>query len=255
MTFLYRYQDKERGVLESEIAASSQSDAYAVLRKRGVRPMQVWPKPGRLNRLSAIGKRGLAIVVLSLSLVALACYIALRPTSAPSDADTLAALPRQQLAPASVDFAFAAERVLAPVARPGEPVGEIDEDGFVADLRDALNTPLRPSEGESPSAVQLKRVVTGMKHEARLALENGDDPQLILSRLVERQHMEAAYRAGVLAEILREKTEEAKRVKVEKANRTLDLMGLRKIKFLEFTHFLTAETHLTPMNKGEGAFS
>ena len=24
---------------------------------------------------------------------------------------------------------------------------------------------------------------------------------------------------------------------------------------LEFTHFLTAETHLTPMNKGEGAFS
>ena len=24
---------------------------------------------------------------------------------------------------------------------------------------------------------------------------------------------------------------------------------------LEFTHFLTAETHLAPMNKGEGAFS
>ena len=41
MRFLYRYQDKERGVLEGEIAARDRDEAYRLLRKQGIRPYRV----------------------------------------------------------------------------------------------------------------------------------------------------------------------------------------------------------------------
>lgn len=81
MTFFYRYQDPAGGVKEGTVSASTEAEAYAVLRKGGVRPMKVWAKPGLANRLAAIGKRGYAIIALCALCLVLGAVLLSNPKS------------------------------------------------------------------------------------------------------------------------------------------------------------------------------
>ena len=228
MIFRYRYQDKGRGVLESEITASSQSDAYSLLRKRGVRPMKVWPKPGFANRLSAIGKRGWAIVILALALVATICHSAVRiRASVPPPVSSLAPIPRQQIAKTDVSFSFNAERTLAAFARPGD-LTELasatnDPDAAFSDLAESLKKPMTFGEGESDEAILLKRIVAGMKIDAQMAIAGGRGTVGLLDFLLSRQKMEALFRETTLQGVRRKPSS------LKEANEVLRNAGLAEI--------------------------
>lgn len=237
MRFLYRYQDREKGVVEGEVAASSEAEAYATLRKGGIRPMSVWVKPGVLNRLSSIGKRGLAIVLLSFAVAALAFFAFRSPrlsNSGPAEAVAsvgLEPLPRQQVPAVQSDFKYVTERTLELFVRPGEIASlpaSFDSASLFSDIEKALATPIVASASDSPELILLKRVVSGLKSEVALALETGDTPEGILKWLVERQKMENAYRKGVIEEMKRQTDTPTASAKSE-ANATLRAMRLKEV--------------------------
>ena len=223
MKFLYRYQDKERGVLEGEIVASSESDAYSALRKGGIRPMKVWPKPGVINAVARLGKRGAAIIVLGVLCVVLGITLhsALR---APRSA-LLAALPRQQVSAPSVDFTYKAERTLALFACPGDiaplesAAGALD----MSDLAECLGKPIECAADDPEPVTVLKRIVIGLKEEAAMLVKSGKSAEQVLDYLVSRQRMEADYRRLAVQRVMRSPSE---RVKV---NENLEQMGMAKI--------------------------
>ena len=235
MKFLYRYQDRERGVLEGEIAAPSESDAYTALRKSGVRPMKVWLKPGIVNRLSGISKRWIAILVLGalclvLGAIVLANRASYNRTIEQSNNQTISySLPRKQCDPVDVVFGFRSEAILARFARPGELVEGVDAAAFASDIHAALKTALAISDADSPAAVEMKRIVIGLKNEVRIALASGEKPETVLARFVERQRMEAEYRKGIVESLREVRSDEQLDRRIESANKTLRLTSLREI--------------------------
>lgn len=241
MLFLYRYQDRERGVLEGEIAASSEANAYAALRKSGVRPMKVWAKPGFANRLSALGKRGLAIVILALvAIVSMSVALNSR-RELQKTRSALTSLPRQQLPETSVAFAYVSEQTLAAFVRPGDlsRVEAMGDDAAVLfpDLATALKNAITKSADDTPEAVMLKRVVVELKEEARTAITGGRSPKEFLEFLVMRQRMEADYRDSVLRDV------RIGRVGMENGNALLRRYGLREIPLNFFSK--SSDTPLT----------
>ena len=250
MRFLYRYQ-KGGEELAGEISASSEMEAYSLLRKSGVRPMKVWPKPGLLNRLSAIGKRGLAIVILAIVATA-AVLAAFREKGAADRSRTLVAagggvavpLQRQQVS-TNIDgrvlteaFAHPCERTLAAFAQPGE-LGLLESvvskdairpeviEGFAQGLEEAI----RLSDDDAPEVTLLKRIVATMKSEARLSVSLGETPATIIGRLVERQRMEASYRANAIREL--RQLANCGTNELAAANQSIRLMGMREIRMEE----------------------
>ena len=230
MTFLYKYQDRERGVLEGEIRAADESAAYSGLRKSGIRPMKVWPKPGVFNRISAIGKRGTAIIALGVLCLALAVVVLRTPRPVPAASRTLLSpLPRQQVPQVEVRFAFESERVLAMFARPGDLSCETN--GLLktpaaqvfADLDDALRTPIRISPDDGDAGAKLKRIVTKLKDDVRAARDAGESEERLLARLIGQQRMEVAYRNQKLSEVRRDPR------KKDMVNEELARMGLKEI--------------------------
>lgn len=231
MKFIYRYQDPARGVVEGEVTASSKADAYSSLRQSGIRPMNVWPKPGLVNAVARFGKRGAAIVALSiLCLAAIAYGIRSGRTVAEGTEGSRrqpAPLPRQQVAAANVDFAFRAERTLSKFARPGD-VSFLDAAGGrealdMSDLPDCLGRPLEIGSGEPDQAVVLKRVVIGLKEEAAMLRRSGRDADQVLEYLISRQRMEAEYRRLAVQRVKRSPSDR------EKTNAMLGQMGMAPI--------------------------
>lgn len=231
MTFCYRYQDKERGVLTSEIAASSQSDAYSLLRKNGIRPMSVWPKPGVVNRISSIGKRGYAIVVLSV-ITLISVYIALRApdheliSQESGGSRTLQTLPRQQIPSVNVRLPYVSDNALEAFARPGDVSGLAAMSNTAAelfvDLEEAVRRPIPIASSDADDIARLKRIINGMKQEIEMSLRCGDSKDVILARLIARQRMEAAYRAKAIEDVRRNSTT------LESCNETLRVMSLKE---------------------------
>lgn len=230
MTFLYRYQDGA-AVREERIKASSEADAYSLLRKSGVRPMKVWPAPGFLNRLSALGKRGLAIVVLSAvcGVLSLVLYFALRtPHSA------LSAQPRHQIYgdPALMSelrasgyanvFENEGDRILAFYAQPGVLVqpSQANHEALTADATFTVAA-------DDPREVrELKAIVLGMKDELRDYLANGiGTPRTYLDRLDARQRKESEI-FSLAVDALKDKTDPSE---YEKVNASLRRIGLKTI--------------------------
>lgn len=232
MIFLYRCQGKDGKLIEGEVRSSSEAEAYSDLRKSGIRPMKVWPKPGLVNRIAAIGKRGLAIIVLAGAVI----YFGVRSVDssrqpAAEVAEGLAALPRRDLPPTAVDFDFESERVLAMFARPGDAAifaatnEAANAELFASDLAASLDVKLRVLPTDSEDAVALKRIVSGMKDECRMAIACGDSAEVIYKRLCARQRMEVSYREG----LLRGLKMKSSTLTLEEANSSLRAMGQREI--------------------------
>ena len=134
-------------------------------------------------------------------------------------------------------FAHAAERWLARYAERGRWArgtgnGERGMEGrpASADLEACLREPIRVSSTDFTEAVDLKRIVTGMKREMRAYIAGGGTAERYLSELVKRQKLEISYRENAerrLAGLL-PKPKEAYEYWL-KANASLKSMGIYEL--------------------------
>ncbi len=103
-------------------------------------------------------------------------------------------------------FTNAAERLLARFAEPGRAVAALpDERPTEAEFATCLREPIKVAGTDFTEAVDLKRIVTGMKREMRAYIAGGGTAELYLSELVKRQKLEISYRENAekrLAELL-----------------------------------------------------
>lgn len=196
--FHYFYQSKENKNLDGWIAAKSRDDAYAQLRKVGIKPYKV------VGKDPLAWKRWAAIVVLALALAGTYAWIALRPAPVSEEEQTVH---RHQIYGAesvirngmATDWAVCdldeGEQFLAKYARPGVPVASArgDLNKIASALENALTRRLEPQEGEMLEYRQVKQIVEAMKDELRAYIAHGGTTRLYIDRLQERQSQEVAY--------------------------------------------------------------
>ena len=147
------------------------------------------------------------------------------------------AMPRRQVdgvAEVAVDTVFArpSERFLACFAQPGETnsfaalTADVEDDFF-----DALDSPVLVRASDARAAAELKRIVAGLKEEARMLVHAGWTVRDIAERFKERARMEADYRAraiGAVRAAWREDPLAAER-KMAEHNGWLRAMGIAEI--------------------------
>lgn len=204
--FHYFYQSKENKNLDGWIAAKSRDDAYAQLRKVGIKPYKV------VGKDPLAWKRWAAIVVLALALAGTYAWIALRPAPISEEEQPVH---RHQIYGAesvirngmATDWAACdlneGERFLAKYAQPGVPVASArgDLNKISSALVNALTRCLKPQEGEMLEYRQVKEIVEAMKDELRAYIAHGGSARLYIDRLQERQSQEVAYYRAAAQEL------------------------------------------------------
>jgi len=211
--FIYSYNTKQNERREGlTISAPNRDAAFSELNKRGIRPYKLYPAPGLLNRMSAIGGRGLAIIVLA---VALGLFMAIALTQhkdiveLEQDGDVreivtgaITSKVRRQLIGDqgfiekgirtgwSDVFDHEGERFLASFAIPGVPATV--RTTKVAALEEALKRRVEAKESDGMEARQIKAMVEGMKDELRRFVAAGGTIEQYGRRLVARQDEEIA---------------------------------------------------------------
>ena len=245
MEFVYSYKTSDGVRHEAAIEASSRDEAFAELRQRGIRPIRVTPVGGEANGRRRYGGRanalaaGLAALLVGAGTWLAAMRFAERPwmigrerplAGQAEDGSGMAAVarPRGQIEGyGAIDlgktFLFASERRLAAYARPGVAVAPDAELDGLADLPEALDRPLAIAPGDSPSVRELKRMVTGLKDEARAYIRAGHGTAAFAEWLTARQRMEADYRRQMSARV------KSGLVSREEANATLRAMSFPEI--------------------------
>lgn len=219
MEFKYSYKTSDGVRHEAEINAPSRDKAFAMLREQGIRPIRVVVKeplrtPGGFRRLFIV----LASFVVLVSLV-VAVVLWWRQTArwdtlsapylmtAPQGQMTYAtARPRGQIVDfKTIDlektFQFSSERRLAAYAQPGIDVTSDIELDKMEDLPEALERPITIASDDSPSVRELKRMVTGLKDEARAYVRAGHGISAFVEWLMARQRMETDYRRQIVVRV------------------------------------------------------
>lgn len=195
--FHYFYQSRENKNLDGWIAAKSRDDAYAQLRKVGIKPYKV------VGKDPLAWKRWAAIAVLAAALAGTYAYLALRPDPAMAAETSV----RHQIYGAesvirngtSTDWGAcgfdAGEQFLAKYAQPGVYVASVrgDLNAIASVLENSLKRRLEPQEGEMLEYRQIKQIVEAMKDELRAYIAHGGTARLYIDRLQERQSQEVAY--------------------------------------------------------------
>ena len=205
MRYRYFYQTKENKSLDGWIEARDRNDAYARLRKQGIKPYRL------VGRNPSAWRRGALTAVLSAALaVSVAAYLLDYPASRREGfADGYV---RHQIYgdPAIIGNGIATrwsacglddgERHLARYAQPGLQVenSPIQSQEPLAEAVEAsLSRRLESQDGEMLEYRQLKQIVESMKSELRRYLAAGGTTKKYLVRLHERQCQEVAcYRAA-----------------------------------------------------------
>ena len=246
MKFLYQYKTSDGTRHDGVCSAASRDAAYDKLKSEGVKPFNVVPAPGVVNRLlCALGRRGVALVVVSFLLV---CAIAVavvgqRRDSGSSDDVFLASMRRQIIGDAAVIedgirtgwkdvFAHEGERFLASFAIPG--VAATVRTTSVDELSAALARQVAVSDEDSIEVRQIKSMVEGLKRELRAYVADGGTIAQYGERIVERQEMEIGFYNRVKTEIelaAREGMSEAAVEKWRSGNNELRRMGIRLVPF------------------------
>ena len=246
MKFRYGYRTKDNEKVEGIISASSREGVYAILKKQGHKPYLVEPLPGFFNRLTGLGKRGLAIVALTGVVAALA--VALVSTRHETqgerrDGDVFdSTLRRQILGDAAVIekgirtgwvdvFDLEGDRFLASFAIPGTApaIRSTTEEKVKEALRDSPSA----SASEGLEARQIRAMVLGLKDELRRFLHDGGTIRQYGNRLVQRQEEEIGYAQRAKTEL--ERAIAAKRSPreieeiVERNNAALRSLGLKPL--------------------------
>ena len=213
MKFIYSYTTRQNERREGlTISAPNRDAAYSELNKRGIRPYKLHPAPGIWNKMSAIGGRGLTIVVLVLIvgvLVTIALNMHKDIVELEQDGDVreivtgaITSKVRRQLIGDqgiiekgirtgwSDVFEHEGERFLASFAIPGIPATVRTTN--VASLEETLKREIPAAETDGMEAMQIKAMVDGMKDELRGFVKAGGTIEQYGRRLVARQDAEIA---------------------------------------------------------------
>lgn len=210
MKFVYGYNTKDNERREGIISAASRDDAYAALKKQGIKPFRVELAPGLVNRLASLGKRWVAIVSLLVLVGGLVLYLTTMRSEIkslntelesldPQVASFTSTARRQVIGDSAVIekgirtgwsdvFAGEGERFLASFAIPGVPAGLRATTEEEINL--ALSRKVDAMAGDSIEARQIKSMVEGMKIELREYLAAGGTVVGYGQRLVQRQEAE-----------------------------------------------------------------
>lgn len=240
---------------EGEIEAPDKDSAYAELRKRGIRAIKVTERiqPIVRNGFAGLRKRDwtLALGVVCAVLLGLWLYLNDRGTDAQSSAvpandrqlgqsDIVSGIiqiaqprPRKWIElPADIDlaktFKHPHEAFLARYAMPGADVSSdamtaAEKEKLAQDFFDNLNAVVVITETDSQQVAEIKRIVAGMKDDAKKYLTARDGFEQLLSWLDERQTMERAYRNEIVNRVKRGEA------KLGEVNVTLRTMGLAEL--------------------------
>jgi len=254
MKFIYSYTTHQNERREGlTISAPNRDAAYSELNKRGIRPYKLHPAPGLWNKMSAIGGRGLAIVILAL-VVGVLVTIALTQhkdiVELEQDGDVreivtgaITSKVRRQLIGDqgfiekgirtgwSDVFEHEGERFLASFAIPGVPATVRTTN--VAALEEALKRKVEAKESDGMEARQIKAMVEGMKDELRRFVTAGGTIEQYGRRLVARQDEEIAIYNRACNEIEQASKGSADKTAlselVDRRNGELRRMGIRLI--------------------------
>ena len=232
---------------EGEMESPDRDSVYAALRQRGIRAIKVSERIRPIVRRGFAGLRRrdwavaacvLAVAALALLAVPRAPETRLRPAagaSAPppvSSQVVQAARPRPRRflrLPEGIDFATFFRRpheaYLAHYAMPGavtsEPPSMTDE--IARDLYDNIDAGIVIQEDDPAEVAELKRIVAGMKDDARKYLSVPDGVAKLGVWLEERQAMERSYRDQFVARV------RSGSLSKREANEMFRAMGLREI--------------------------
>ena len=233
MTFTYVYKKSDNVRRTGTIEAQNLEAAYAALRKQGIRPIRVVAPPPTI--LSRLGRRGVAIVVLSaaLSIVLFRLFW----SESLHGHDNLQPAFRHAVAGIVMDedyfailFDYPCERFLAWFAQPGRQVDVPPfSDEIERQFKTGLSEPLRRREDEPLSVTEFRAIVAGMKEEAIRFLRTGCTIRDYMEMLTRRQQQEIAYRSEKKHEyekvLLRGDSAATARF-LESANAELRVMGM-----------------------------
>ena len=213
MKFIYSYNTKQNERREGlVISAPNRDAAFSELNRQGIRPYKLYPAPGLLNKLSAIGWRGLAIIILAAALTSALAFALFQHkdiVQLEKDEDVreiftgaiTSKVRRQIIGDQGIIakgirtgwsdvFDHEGERFLASFAIPGVPATVRTTN--VEALEEALKRKVDPVEGDGMEARQIKALVEGMKDELRRFVEAGGTIEQYGRRLVARQDSEIA---------------------------------------------------------------
>ena len=225
MKFSYAYKSSDGVRHEALIDAGSREDAFAELRKQGIRPIKVVAQDGsRANGAPARPrKRWIALAALVSSLAAGALTWLLAPAGdVVSDRDkdliekVALPLPRQmingnreriELLPDGF-LSCKAESFLARFAEPGRPFKVETSEGLTTeDVQTALTNTIKYTESEFTERIDLKRIVVGLKQEMGNYIRGGGSIDDYVQALINRQQTEISYRSeanSTLEKLLRD---------------------------------------------------
>lgn len=203
MKYHYFYQTSKNESRDDWIVARDRNDAYAQLRRKGIKPYKL------LGRNPMAWKRWAAIAVLAAALVATYAWLAFRPNNQPVSQTDVEVARHQIYGDRSViengvATRWAAcgfmpgEQHLARYAQPGMAVPRLPKAGKIASAVDeCLARRLESADGELTEYKQIKGIVETMKSELRRYKANGGTTESYLKRLQERQNQEVAlYKAA-----------------------------------------------------------
>lgn len=234
MKYRYFYQTSRNENRDGWIEAPNRAEAYAALRKRGIKPYRLAgddPSPWRKRIL--VSAAAAAPVVAAIAAFCLA--VAWRGTDDPDHMP----LRRMQLAgSAEVIFGGIAncwdgvfstrlDRRLAAYAQPGWIAIPPDDEAGI-DYAADLAAPLEFPDGEVEELRMLRRIVAGMRKELESYVASGGTIEGYMQFLDERQDEEASFRRKAFETV--EKTDAAhrERVKID-MNARLRAMGFAEL--------------------------
>lgn len=200
MKYRYFYQTRENETRDGWIQAPNRAEAYAALRKKGIRPYRViGDDPGRWRKW--VTDAAIAVLVALMGALVASTVLARRGSDATSP------MVRQQIqGDASVIasgtfngwanvFDSPLDRYLAAYARPGR-VAEppLLTPAEFERIPSELQKPVVHEESERPEYRQLRNIVAWMRDEMRAYLKAGGTVGDYLELLEERQQQERALR-------------------------------------------------------------
>lgn len=193
MTYVYLYQTKDNENRKGEIKARNRAEAYAALRKQGIRPYRVIGDDPKNWRPWAVSG---AIFTLLVAVAILTFYIWRSPSVTQAQKRSQLVGDSQVIASGAAScwdgvFDSPLDRYLAAYAQPGwllEPPALDDADK--ATFAVALDQEMVRSSEETPEIRQLKNIVLQMRSDMKGYLASGGTIDDYLDFLSDRQERE-----------------------------------------------------------------
>lgn len=217
MKYTYAYKTSDGKRHEASMDAESREAVFSALREKGIKAIKVVAADGSKanGEIRGIRKRVFAASIIAVAvLVAAVSYfigartdeekpeivktdkgIIIRNPALPLTRQEIpGSRPRIEKLPPDL-FKHRADAFLARFAEPGRPFSapEIDWPSK-ADFEACFKESLKYTDDELTEYIDLKRIVTGMKHEMRAYLVGGGLISGYIRELIKRQELEASYR-------------------------------------------------------------